>query len=154
MHTARNKLSESGWQQIRTAYASGIGLREIARNMGIPAGTVLARSKREGWTRQIESAKALSVKSSPYVVCVPTSVSEILEEQSRETRASLGRSAQRLARQSETADLHQAGDVLNVAKIAHSVFGWEDCERKQVSISSVTIENGQVVINQQFNSGN
>jgi len=33
------------------------GLREIARNMGIPAGTVLARSKREGWTQQIAQAK-------------------------------------------------------------------------------------------------
>ena len=43
-----NRISASTWAEIRTAYASGIGLREIARNMGIPAGTVLARSKREG----------------------------------------------------------------------------------------------------------
>ena len=28
--------------------------------MGIPEGTVLARAKREGWTRQIESSKALA----------------------------------------------------------------------------------------------
>jgi uncharacterized protein YjcR len=48
------------WAEIRTAYASGIGLREIARNMNIPEGTVLARAKRDGWTRQIESAKALT----------------------------------------------------------------------------------------------
>src|SRR5207248_3316458 len=47
------------WEQIKTAYASGIGLREIARNMGIPTGTVLARAKREGWTREIQDAKAL-----------------------------------------------------------------------------------------------
>ena len=38
----------------------GVGLREIARNMKIPEGTVLSRSKREGWTRQIQSAKALA----------------------------------------------------------------------------------------------
>ncbi len=43
------RISASTWAEIRTAYASGIGLRELARNMGIPAGTVLARSKREGW---------------------------------------------------------------------------------------------------------
>ena len=49
------------WQQMKTAYASGIiGLREIARNMGIPEGTVLARAKREGWTREIQNAKALA----------------------------------------------------------------------------------------------
>ena len=35
------------WEQIKTAYASGIGLREIARNMGISEGAVLARAKRE-----------------------------------------------------------------------------------------------------------
>ena len=47
------------WVEIRTAYASGIGLREIARNMGIPERTILARAKREAWTREIQNAKAL-----------------------------------------------------------------------------------------------
>ena len=67
--TARSRVSSERWEQIKTAYASGIGLREIARNMGIPAGTVLARAKREGWTRQIESAKALGKRedSAPAV---------------------------------------------------------------------------------------
>jgi hypothetical protein len=55
----RSKISADIWEQIKTAYAAGIGLREIARNMGIPAGTVLARAKREDWTRQIQHAKAL-----------------------------------------------------------------------------------------------
>jgi DNA invertase Pin-like site-specific DNA recombinase len=53
------RISASTWAEIRTAYASGLGLREIARNMGIPAGTVLARSKREGWTQQIAQAKLI-----------------------------------------------------------------------------------------------
>ncbi|HZJ13630.1 MAG TPA: hypothetical protein VFD27_01200 [Chthoniobacteraceae bacterium] len=47
------------------AYAAGIALREIARKLGIPAGTVLARAKREGWTRQVRDAKAL-VARQPY----------------------------------------------------------------------------------------
>ena len=41
------RIPASTWAEIRTAYASGIGLREIARNMGIPEGTVLARASRE-----------------------------------------------------------------------------------------------------------
>ena len=53
------RISASTWAEIRTAYASGIGLREIARNMGIPAGTVLARSKRDEWTQQIAAAKLI-----------------------------------------------------------------------------------------------
>jgi hypothetical protein len=52
-------ISASTWAEIQTAYASGIGLRELARNMGIPAGTVLARSKREKWTQQIATAKLI-----------------------------------------------------------------------------------------------
>jgi hypothetical protein len=55
----RRTIKKSTWAEIRTAYASGIGLREIARNMNIPEGTVLARAKREGWTQEIQNAKAL-----------------------------------------------------------------------------------------------
>lgn len=56
----RSKVSSERWEQIKTAHASEIGLREIARALGIPEGTVLARAKREGWTQQIESAAALA----------------------------------------------------------------------------------------------
>src|SRR5437868_11941870 len=59
MRTVRSRVSSERWEQIKTAYASGIALREIARNMSIPEGTVLARAKREGWTQQIQSAKSL-----------------------------------------------------------------------------------------------
>lgn len=56
----RRTIAKATWAEIRTAYASGIGLREIARNMGIPEGTILSRAKRESWTREIQSAKALA----------------------------------------------------------------------------------------------
>jgi DNA invertase Pin-like site-specific DNA recombinase len=39
----RRKITNETWEQIKTAYAAGIGLREIARKMNIPEGTVLAR---------------------------------------------------------------------------------------------------------------
>ena len=50
-------ISTEVWQQIKAGYAAGIGLREIARKMNLPEGTVLARAKRERWTQQIEAAK-------------------------------------------------------------------------------------------------
>jgi hypothetical protein len=56
----RRKITNETWQQIKTVHASGSGLREIARNMGIPHGPVLARAKREGWTQQIQFAKTLA----------------------------------------------------------------------------------------------
>ena len=55
--------------QIKTAFASGIRLREIARNMNIPEGTVLARASREQWTPRIEAAKHLA--KSPESAIVP-----------------------------------------------------------------------------------
>lgn len=66
------RIPESSWAEIRTAYASGIGLRELARNLNIPAGTILARSKREGWTRQIQSAKALAARPPEAPTVTPT----------------------------------------------------------------------------------
>jgi hypothetical protein len=59
-YAVKRFITKSTWAEIRTAYASGIGLREIARNMGIPAGTILSRAKREGWSREIQNAKALA----------------------------------------------------------------------------------------------
>ena len=55
----RRKITNETWEQVKTAFASGIGLREIARSMGISDGTVVSRAKREGWTLEIQSAKAL-----------------------------------------------------------------------------------------------
>jgi hypothetical protein len=56
----RRKIPIETWEQVKTAFAVGIGLREIARSMNIPAGTILSRAKRERWTREIQSAKALA----------------------------------------------------------------------------------------------
>ncbi len=67
----RKRLSDSEWDQVKTAYASGTGLREIGRNMGIPEGTVLARAKREGWTREIQNAKALVKREESSLAITP-----------------------------------------------------------------------------------
>ena len=56
----RRKIANGIWEQVKTAFATGsVSLRELARQMNIPEGTILARAKREGWTREIQNAKAL-----------------------------------------------------------------------------------------------
>jgi uncharacterized protein YjcR len=47
----RRKIANETWEQIKTAYVAGINLREIARKMNIPEGTVLAHAKRHGWSQ-------------------------------------------------------------------------------------------------------
>jgi hypothetical protein len=41
----RRKITNDIWEQIKTGYAAGINLREIARKMNIPQGTVLPKKK-------------------------------------------------------------------------------------------------------------
>ena len=69
---APRKLPNSTWAEIRTAHASGIGLRELARNMGIPAGTVLARARREGWTQRREHARSLAITPAARLARTPS----------------------------------------------------------------------------------
>lgn len=45
------RLDEQTWHQLKAAFVAGGSLRGLARAAGIPAGTVLARSKREGWSQ-------------------------------------------------------------------------------------------------------
>ena len=52
-----SRLSAAQWDQMKTAHASGIGLREVARNMDVSENTVLARARREKWTQQIAIAR-------------------------------------------------------------------------------------------------
>lgn len=53
----RRTITPEIWEQIKVAHAAGIGLREFARNKGIPEGTVLSYAKRKGLTQEIAIAK-------------------------------------------------------------------------------------------------
>jgi hypothetical protein len=108
-----SRISADVWEQIRTAYASGIGLREIARNMGIPEGTVLARANREGWTRQIQSAKALAKREDVPVAVTPVEAVAMSMQQRGE------RHIERMAGVSERAVDHI--ETMNGPEILNSV---------------------------------
>lgn len=47
----KTRLPVTDWNQLRAAFTAGAGLRSLARNAGIPEGTILARAKRESWTQ-------------------------------------------------------------------------------------------------------
>ena len=53
----RRKITEDIWKQVEVAIASGIGAREVARNMELPEGTVLSHLKRKAISQQIRTAK-------------------------------------------------------------------------------------------------
>jgi hypothetical protein len=114
---------------MKTAYAAEIGLREIARKMGIAEGTVLAHAKRHGWTQQIQAAtRQLTVVQSDAIApvqSVPQSLAAILAERKNRTKLGLSKYAAEAAE--EAAQLppgRKLGNARAVRDIAavHSVL--------------------------------
>jgi hypothetical protein len=127
----RRTIAKFTWAEIRTAYASGIGLREIARNMGIPEGTVLARAKREGWTREIQNAKALATREdvSPAVTTTEAVAISMQQRGERHVERMAGVS-ERGVDHVETMDgpeiLNSVDEIEKLDKVARRTFGLSD----------------------------
>ena len=127
----RRTISNATWAEIRTAYASGTGLREIARNMGISEGTVLARAKRESWTREIQNAKALAKRedASLAVTAVEAVTATLVERGQRHLKRMAGVS-ERGVDHVETMDgpeiLNSVDQIEKLDKVARRTFGLND----------------------------
>jgi len=126
----RRTISKWTWAEIQTAYASGIGLREIARNLGISEGTVLAHAKREGWSQKIRSAKALA-KREDAVLATPVQAAAMTLQQRGERH--VGRMAgvsERGVDHVETMDgsemLKSVDRIDKLDKIGRRTFGLDD----------------------------
>jgi hypothetical protein len=115
-NTVRRHIAKSTWAEIRTAHASGIPLRELARNMNIPEGTILSRAKREGWTRGIQNAKALAKREDASIVVTPVEAVATSIQQRGE------RHVERMAGVSERAVDH----IEKLDKVARRTFGLRD----------------------------
>lgn len=60
---------------MKAARAAGAGIRELARNAGIPEGTALARAKRDAWTQQIAQAKLIERPELAREIAKPDAIS-------------------------------------------------------------------------------
>ena len=125
------RLSKDTWDQIKAAYAAGIGLREIARKMNVPEGTVLARAKREGWTQQIQTAKALVKRQEASLAITPVQAVAMSMQQRGERH--LGRMANIVEKTIPHVEAMELGaildrvdDVEKLDKVARRTFGISD----------------------------
>jgi hypothetical protein len=143
----RRKIPNETWEQVKTAFAAGVGLREIARNMNIPAGTVLARAKRERWTKGIESAKALAKHEDSSLAVTPTEAVAITMQQRGQRHVErMAGVSERGVDHIETMDgpeiLNSADKIDKVDKIARRTFGLNDAgEQYQQTLVNVAILN-------------
>ena len=141
-------LPPETWQQIKTAFAAGVGLRQIARNMNIPTGTILSRAKREGWTQQIESAMALVKREDSTPAVAPfQAVAATLGELGETTRIAAARVHHRALTYAEilpAKELIQPSTsraVKNHVQAASLVHGWmEQQPQTAVQVNVISFE--------------
>ena len=113
-------------------------MREIARNMDIPEGTVLARAKREGWSKQISDAKSLAKRDDTALAVTPMeAVAFTLNERKDKTKLHLSRYA---VEASENAANHRqklkiARQVKDVAAVAERVWPAEKQEAPGILVN-------------------
>jgi hypothetical protein len=142
----RRVITNATWAEIRTAHASGIGLREIARNMGIPEGTILSRAKREGWTREIQNAKALAKREdvSPAVTPVQAVAASMQQRGERHLKRMAGVS-ERGVDHIETMDgpeiLNSVDEIEKLDKVARRTFGLNDIPPTGFTLNVLTIDS-------------
>jgi len=126
----RRIISNATWAEIRTAYASGIGLREIARNMGIPEGTILSRAKRQSWTREIQSAKALAKREDAVAVTPLEAVALTMQQRGERHIERMAGVSERGVDHIETMDgpgiLNSVDEIEKLDKVARRTFGLKD----------------------------
>jgi hypothetical protein len=127
----RRKITNEIWMQVETAYAAGVGLREIARNMGLPEGTVLAHAKREGWTRGIQSAKALAKREdAPLAVTPVEAVAMSMRQRGERHIERMAGVSERAVDHIETMDgpeiLNSVDQIEKLDKVARRTFGLKD----------------------------
>jgi hypothetical protein len=131
----RRKIPNETWEQVKTAFAAGVGLREIARNMNVPEGTVLAHAKREGWTREIQSAKALATREKAELAVSP--VEAVAMSMRRRGERHIERMAGISERGVDHMEIMNGPEILKsvdqiekLDKVARRAFGLNDAEAR------------------------
>jgi len=135
------RLSNDTWQQIKAGYAAGIGLREIARNINVPEGTVLARANREGWTKQIAAAKqAVALTQSIAITPTPMqSIAAVMQERGERYRDRIAGVSERVVSHIEAMCpdeiLTRSSQFEKIDTIARRTFGLNDAHPGQGCLS-------------------
>src|SRR5947208_4863028 len=145
----RSRISVDVWEQTKTAYASGIGLREIARNMNIPAGTILSRAKREGSTREIQSAKALVKRENSALAVTPVeAVAATLAERGQRHLKRMAGVSEKAVDHIETIDgpeiLNSVDQIEKLDKVARRTFGLNDNPYSGFTLNVLNINSLQI----------
>ncbi len=141
----RRSISTEVWQQIKTGYAAGIGLRELARNMNLPQGTVLARAKREGWTLQIAAAKQAVTLQQSNAITPLQSVAVTMQERAERHVSRMAGVSEKVVGHVERlpADeiLTRSAQLEKIDTVARRTFGLSDAPPSEGALSVNILAN-------------
>lgn len=146
----RKRISPEIWEQIKVAHAAGIGLREVARNMDIPEGTVLSYAKRHGLTQEIATAKLVERPELARALATPAAIGAITPLQSVSiTMQQRGqRHQERIAGVTDNVLPHleamQPGEVLEGI---HEIEKYDRMARRNYGLTDSTGAGGSLSIN-------
>jgi len=143
----RRRISSATWEQVKVAHASGVGLREIARNMDIPEGTVLARAKRHGWAKQIEVAKTKAPALQSNAITPAEAAANVLSTRKDKSRLNLSKyvtDASQTAAKSQ-GDLTIARQVKDVAAV-HSTLWPEEPQQSKGTLAPLSIYSERTIV--------
>jgi hypothetical protein len=109
-----------------------IGLRELARNAGIAEGTLLSRAKREGWTREIQNAKALAKREDGVVATPVEAVAISMQKRGERHIERMAGVSERGVDHIETMDgseiLNSVDQIEKLDKVARRTFQLDDTQ--------------------------
>jgi hypothetical protein len=149
----RLRISTETWKQVKTAYASGIGLREIARNMNISEGKVLAHAKREGWTPQIRSAKTLANREGSASAVTPLeAVATSMQQRGERHVERMARVSERAVDHIETMNgpeiLDSVDQIDKLDKVARRTYGLGDISSTGFSLNVLNLGECEIQLNE------
>jgi hypothetical protein len=139
------KVSAAKWAELKVAFVSGIALRELARKTGIPTGTILSRSTREGWAKQIQGAKALAPldDSLPVTQAVTATRRERGERYQDRMSGVVERMLPHLEKLHPEELLEQSAEIDRLDKVGRRNFGLDDSrEATQPTINIALLAAG------------
>jgi uncharacterized protein YjcR len=143
-------ISTDVWQQIKTAYAAGIGLREIARKMNVPEGTVLARAKREGWTQQIQAAKQAVALTQSNAISPMQSIAAVMQERGERYRERMADVSEKVAGHLESMEadeiLSRSSQVEKIDTVARRTFGLDNPAAGSGSVNLHVLSGGRTIV--------
>src|ERR1043166_499878 len=101
--------------------------------MGIAPGTVLSRAKREGWTREIQNAKALAKREeTPLAVTPVEAVAMSMQQRGERHVERMAGVSERAVDHIETMDgpkiLNTVDQIEKLDKVARRTFGLSDSD--------------------------